>query len=119
MAKVELPAGIKSISGRIGNVVYRTLPNGKIIATRYQKRERTTPVSDAERKARRIFADAAKDWLSQNDTYRAFIQRNYNACKGMYHGKHYNTVRGFFIAMRIQILKEMRFEDDEEKEEEE
>ena len=105
MAKVELPAGIKSISGRIGNVVYRTLPSGKIIATRYQKRERTTPVSDAERKARRIFADAAKSWLSLDDEYRAFIQRNYNGCKGMYHGKHYNTVRGFFIAIRIQLEK--------------
>jgi hypothetical protein len=68
---------------------------------------------------RRIFADAAKSWLSLDDTYRAFIQRNYNSCKGMYRGKHYNTVRGFFIAMRIQILKEMRFEDEKEKEEEE
>lgn len=114
MAKVELPAGIKSISGRIGNIVYKTLPNGKVIATRYQKHERTTPVSDAERKARRLFADAAKDWLSLDDNYRAFIKRNYDSCKGMYHGKHYNTVRGYHIAKTMQILKEMRFEDEKE-----
>ena len=65
--KVELAAGIDSISGKCGNMIFKTYkrPNGKTetrayfnpYRTRWEKvNARKTPPSEAEIKARSLFA---------------------------------------------------------------
>ena len=60
MAKVNIMAGIQSISGKMGNMVFRTFKraNGKTEtrAYRYTKRERRTKISKAEQGARNLFS---------------------------------------------------------------
>ena len=65
--KVELAAGIESVSGKCGNMIFKTYkrPNGKTETRAYFNPYRTrwgkvnvrkTPPSDAEIKARSLFA---------------------------------------------------------------
>ena len=59
MAKVDLMAGIQSVSGKAGNFVFRTFhrPDGKT-ETRmypYKKHERTTKLRKTELAARSLF----------------------------------------------------------------
>ena len=64
--KVELAAGIESISGKCGNMIFKTYkrPNGKTETRAYfnphcrwdKVNVRKTPPSDAEIKARSLFA---------------------------------------------------------------
>ena len=59
MAKVELMPGIKSISGRVGNMIFRTYRNGKVRAYPAQQFKRTTKLSPAECNARFTFGAIA------------------------------------------------------------
>ena len=59
MAKVELMPGIKSISGRVGNMIFRTYRNGKVRAYPADKRIRTKKLSTAETNARFTFGTIA------------------------------------------------------------
>ena len=64
--KVELAAGIESVSGKCGNMIFKTYkrPNGKTETRAYfnpycrwdKVNVRKTPPSDAEIKARSLFA---------------------------------------------------------------
>ena len=59
MAKVDLMAGLQSVSGRAGNFVFRTFrrPDGKT-ETRmypYKKQKRTTKIRKTELAARSLF----------------------------------------------------------------
>ena len=60
MAKVTLPPFIQSISGRVGNLSFRTSASGKTSVTCFQPRKRTTPLSSNEKLARTRFAQIAK-----------------------------------------------------------
>jgi len=60
MAKVELKNGIiKSLSGRLGNFVYRTLKSGKVVVSPYAAR--SVPPTDAEISSRQRFAVIAAE----------------------------------------------------------
>ena len=59
MAKIILNSFIKSISGRVGNMFFRTYPSGKVTMTCNAPAKRTKPASDAEIKARALFAKRA------------------------------------------------------------
>ena len=59
MAKVELMPGIKSISGRVGNMIFRTYRNGKVRAYPAEQRKRTKKLSTAECNARFTFGTIA------------------------------------------------------------
>lgn len=62
MAKVTLVNGtVKSISGRLGNMLYKTYRNGITKAYLYHKAERSTPLSDAEQTTRTNFALIASE----------------------------------------------------------
>lgn len=62
MAKVTFVNGaIKSISGRLGNMIYKTYKNGTTKAYLYHKAERSTPLSDAEHTTRTNFALIASE----------------------------------------------------------
>ena len=60
MAKVTLPPFIQSISGRLGDLSFRTSASGKTSVTCFKPRPRTTPVSPKELSARTRFAQIAK-----------------------------------------------------------
>lgn len=60
MARVKLPMGITSISGKLGNVCFRTMKgSGKVFMTRLPK-ARKTEVRPKEILNRRLFARRAQ-----------------------------------------------------------
>lgn len=59
MAKITLQPFITSISGRIGNMYFRTYASGKTTMTTNQPRKRSTPCSEAEIQAKQLFAKRA------------------------------------------------------------
>ena len=59
MARVELMPGIKSISGKVGNMIFKTYKNGKVRAYPADKRIRTKKLSTAETNARFTFGAIA------------------------------------------------------------
>lgn len=65
MAKCELPKGILSLSGTLGNIVFKTYrrPNGTTETRAYRKpaNQRTTPVTDKECAARTRFSRMAQE----------------------------------------------------------
>lgn len=62
MAKVTLVNGtVTSISGRLGNMLYKTYRNGTTKAYLYHKAERSTPLSEAEKTTRTNFALIASE----------------------------------------------------------
>ena len=107
--KCELNPDIKSISGRVGNVLYKTYkrPNGKTETRAYllpRKQngsfgyERKTPLSSNELAARGRFTQAAAyvNSLSDEQKHRYCVEFSRN--KYTFNGKKYSTVRGYIIA---------------------
>ena len=60
MANVTLPPFIKSISGQIGNLHFRTFRSGKTTVTAGTPRKRTKPLSPAEKAAKERFRAVAR-----------------------------------------------------------
>ena len=60
MARVTLPPFIRSISGQIGNLHFRTSASGKTTVYAATPRKRTKPLSNAEKAARLRFRQVAK-----------------------------------------------------------
>lgn len=68
MARVTLVNGaIKSISGRLGNMIYKTYKNGTTKAYPYRKSERSTPLSKNEAISRSLFKEAAAETKRRKD----------------------------------------------------
>ena len=59
MAKVTLMDGIQSISGKLGDVCYRTHKNGTVTLTKLPSKRRT-PVSEKEKQHRQWFGEINK-----------------------------------------------------------
>ena len=73
--KVELNPNIRSLSGRLGDFVFRTRydkdGNPKVFAHHYGKPQRRTPLSEAEKKSRTRFGvinAAVRKRIQQGDT---------------------------------------------------
>lgn len=60
MARVTLPSFIKSISGQVGNICFRTYASGKTGVYPVQKQQRSKPVTKAETRARDLFKERVK-----------------------------------------------------------
>jgi len=60
MAKVILPSFIRSLSGQIGNLCFRTSASGKTSVYLKPERTRKTPVSQKEMQARERFAERVR-----------------------------------------------------------
>ena len=105
MAKVTLMDGIMSISGKIGDTIYRTTASGKTIA--YQKRNtRTSPPTEKEIQQRKRFAIAtriARQVLCNKDL-QAILQRKFKAITNKSRPK---TLRGFVVQEVMNMLKEV------------
>ena len=59
MAKVTLPPFIRSISGQLGNLRFRTSGSGKTTVSAYTPHKRTTPLTPGEIAARERFCKIA------------------------------------------------------------
>ena len=57
MAHVTLPPFIQSISGRVGNLCFRTSAEGKTTVYVNAKKSRSTPLTKQEVHARELFAE--------------------------------------------------------------
>ena len=60
MAKITLRPEILAISGRVGNMVFRT-QNGKTFVLSASRKKRTSPVSDKERASHSLFAQISQE----------------------------------------------------------
>ena len=60
MAQVKLPPFIQSISGQVGNIIFRTYASGKTGLYPCPVQKRTTPLTKAEMRAREVFAERAQ-----------------------------------------------------------
>lgn len=60
MAKVELRPEFASISGKVGNMIFRTFKNGQVHMYKAPEYKRKKPVSEAEMQARGLFCERLK-----------------------------------------------------------
>ena len=107
--KCTLDPSIGSISGKAGNVLYKTFkrPNGKTETRAYfmpklpngkYGYERKAPVTKGEQAARNRFKEVAEQIkaLSQKQKNMYFFDWKKAGC--MYNGKKYATLRGYIMA---------------------
>ena len=104
MAQIKLPAGVQGISGKLGKLFFRTLPDGRVIVSLRKMRERTKPPTKKEIKGRQRFAKVNKEWQSLSDKQREYLDLELKANRGKFNGKTYYTLRGYFIAKRLYEL---------------
>lgn len=60
MAQVTLPSFLQSISGRVGNVCFRTYASGRTGLYLCDPPKRKTPLTNAETRARELFKERAQ-----------------------------------------------------------
>lgn len=104
MAQIKLPAGVQGISGKLGKLFFRTLPDGRVIVSLSKMRERTKPPTEKEIKGRQRFAEVNKEWQCLSYIQRSDIYLDWKANNGKFNGKYYCTLRGYFIAKRLYEL---------------
>jgi len=105
MAKVTLMPAIESISGKIGNVVFRTYKNGQTRVYSSDRSPRKTKVTKKETQQREFFARACADWKVMPQIIRNHWQSEYRFNDRIYNGKKYATLRGYFLAKKMAELK--------------
>jgi len=107
--KCTLNPNIKSISGRVGNVLYKTYkrPDGKTETRAYllpRKNdgsfgyERTAPLSPKELESRGRFFNVCQAIKNLSDYEKEQYKRQWSADKYHFNGKKYATLRGYIMA---------------------
>ena len=108
--KCKLNPAIESMSGRCGNVLFKTYkrPNGKTETRAYllprDRRsgkfgyKRSTPPSDRELKARALFSKFAVKYSAMTEEEMRYYAEQYERDNHVFNGKKYNTLRGYVIA---------------------
>ena len=108
--KCTLKPEIQSISGRCGNLLYKTFtrPNGKKETRVYvlprNKRtggfgyERKTPASEKELAARAKFAIISERIKTMPEDQKRLYQQEWKAAKYKFNGKKYGSLRGYIMA---------------------
>lgn len=105
MANVTLLDGIMSISGKIGNTIYRKTPSGKTIA--YQQRNpRTSAPTENELRQRKRFAIATRitNVVLCHPELHTMLMQKY---KQINIKKRPATLRGYIVSQLMNMLKEM------------
>ena len=105
MADVTFLDGLATISGKIGNTIFRKTPSGKTIA--YQQRHyRQSPPTEKELQQRKRFAIAARIVRSvlSHPEMRKTLQNIY---KRINKNQRSKTLHGFVFAEVMNMLKEI------------
>ena len=93
---------IVSISGRLGNKVYKTFRKAdgscETRAYLYRKYERSVPVSEHEREVRSRFAKFAAYYQGLTEAERRDFYAAWQRDKYCFNGKRYVTLRGYVMA---------------------
>ena len=105
MANVTLLDGIMSISGKIGNTIYRTTASGKTIAYQ-QRKHRISPPTEKELQLRKRFAIASRiaNAVLYNMDMRKALEQIY---KRIHRNGRPMTLRGFVVSEVIKIIKDI------------
>ena len=107
--KCTLNSNIKSVSGKIGNVLYKTFkkPDGSTETRAYllpRKEngkygyERKTPVSKKEIAVRAKFSLVSERISRLSEASKKQFAKEWKAAKYMFNGKKYCTLRGYIMA---------------------
>ena len=102
--KVTLAAGIASMSGKNGNMVFRTFkrPNGKTETRAYvlprKGYTRTTKPSENEIAARSRFSQISQKLNNLTEEQRTRYAQEWQISKYKFNGKLYATLRGYIMA---------------------
>jgi hypothetical protein len=114
--KCELNPNIKSISGKVGGMLFKTYkrPNGKTETRMYfmpRKKNgkygytRTTRVTDKEKVHRSLFAQASAMVSVMTDEEKQRYHTEWQKAKYMFNGKKYASFRGYIVARLYADLK--------------
>ena len=111
MAKVDLMAGIQSVSGRAGNFVFRTFRrlDGKT-ETRmypYKKQERKTKLSQNELASRAKFRQVAARLNALSNEEREQYANEWKQNNYFFNGKKYATLRGYIMTRLYADMKNL------------
>ena len=101
MADILLDPAIMSISGRVGKLMFKRTPSGKIRVYKYEKPLRKKPLTKGELEVRNRFKTAAKEFGQLTEEQRKDVYREWIAFQRKFNGKTYYTLRGYFVAKRI------------------
>ena len=104
MAQIKLPAGVKAMDGKLGNLFFTALSDGRVIVSLSANRERTKPPTEKETKIHQRFAEVNKEWKSLSKEQCECLNLEWTANHGKFNGKFYCTIRGYFIARRLYEL---------------
>ena len=101
--KVTFKDGIESLSGKSGNIIFKTYRRGGKIDTRAYLRplggyERSAPVTEKELACREKFAAFQKFWRTLPPDNKMRYQELWNQDGFTYRGKQYGTLRGYVMA---------------------
>ena len=102
--KVTLTPGIESISGRQGNIIYKTYrrpgqkPETRAYLVPRTANRRKTPPTEGEINARLRFTQAADYWKKLSDNQKQCYREEWAKNKFSFRGKRYATLRGYVIA---------------------
>ena len=101
--KVTFKNGIESLSGKSGNMIFKTYRRGGKIETRAYLRplgayERSAPVTEKEMACREKFAAFQKFWRSLPPDNKMRYQELWKQDGYVYRGKQYGTLRGYVMA---------------------
>ena len=111
MAKVDLMAGIQSVSGKAGNFVFKTYrrPDGKT-ETRmypYKKQKRTTKLSQNELASRAKFKQVAERLNALSNEEREQYANDWRQNNYLFNGKKYATLRGYIMTRLYAEMKNL------------
>ena len=105
MADVTFLDGLATISGKIGNTIYRKTPSGKTIAYQ-QRKHRISPPTEKELQLRKRFAIASRiaNAVLYNMDMRKALEQIY---KRIHRNGRPMTLRGFVVKELMNMLKEI------------
>ena len=83
---------------KVTDIVFAQVRGGKQRIYARRLKERTTPLSDAERNARLRFKEASEFVAKLSNEQKSAFADQYKIAKGRFNGKHYNTLRGYIVA---------------------
>jgi hypothetical protein len=105
MARIEVKNDlVTGISGRVGNMVFRTYKNGKVGMYPYKKPTRKAGLKPNEIKSRERFRIATNMYNSLGEDERKSYEQLWIKSGRKYKGKEYVTLRGYVFARLYEHL---------------
>ena len=83
---------------KVTDIVFAQVRGGKQRIYARRLKERKTPLSDNEIAARQRFKEASEFVAKLSKEQKSAFADQYRIAKGLFNGKHYNTIRGYIVA---------------------